>query len=94
MIETDYGRTIESYTGPIELDGQQNTVDFLRFGRLGLYYLTMDGTRAGYWMAKERRWESLPDSYRSSILQGLRIAKKQAAPDLLKLPVTAPETIQ
>ena len=94
VIETDYGRTIENYTGTLELDGKQNTVDFLRFGRLGLYYLTLDGNQAGYWMRKEKRWESLPDSYRSSILQGLRIAKKQAAPDLLKLPVSAPETIQ
>jgi len=94
MIETDYGRTIESYTGRLELEDKQNTVDFLRFGRLGLYYLSLDGNQAGYWMRKEKRWETLPDSYRSSILQGLRIAKKQAAPDLLKLPVSAPEAIQ
>lgn len=94
MIETDYGRTIESYTGTLELDGKNNTVDFLRFGRLGLYYLTLDGSQAGYWMRKEKRWETLSDSYRSSILQGLRIAKKQTAPDLLKLPVSAPEAVQ
>jgi len=94
MIETDYGRTIESYTGSVALEGKLNTVDFLRFGRLGLYYLTLDGNQAGYWMRKEKRWETLPDSYRSSILQGLRIAKKQAAPDLLKLPVSAPEAVQ
>jgi hypothetical protein len=94
MIETDYGRTIESYTGTLELDGKQNTVDFLRFGRLGLYYLTLDGNQAGYWERKEKRWETLSDSYRSSILKGLRIAKKQAAPDLLKLPVSAPEVVK
>ncbi len=94
MIETDYGRTIESYTGTMQVDDKKNTVDFLRFGRLGLYYLTLDGDQAGYWMRKEKRWETLPDSYRSSILQGLRIAKKQAAPDLLRLPVSAPEVVQ
>lgn len=94
MIETDYGRTIESYTGTLEMDDKKSTVDFLRFGRLGLYYLTLDGDQAGYWMRNDKRWEILPDSYRSSILQGLRIAKKQAAPDLLRLPVSAPEVLQ
>ncbi len=94
MVETDYGRTIESYTGTLQKEGKQSTVDFLRFGRLGLYYLSLDGAEAGYWMRNEKRWGILPDSYRSSILQGLRIAKKQAAPDLLKLPVSAPEVIQ
>lgn len=94
MVETDYGRTIESYTATLDLEGKPSTVDFLRFGRLGLYYLTLDGSQAGYWMAKEKRWETLPDSYRSSILQGIRIAKKQAAPDLLKLPVSAPEAVK
>lgn len=94
MIETDYGRTIESYTDTLELEGKKNTVEILRFGRLGLFYLTLDGDQAGYWMRKDKRWETLPDSYRSSILQGLRIAKKQAAPDLLKLPVSAPEVLE
>ena len=69
-------------------------MDFLRLGRLGLYYLTLDESEAGYWDKREQRWQVLDDSYRSAILQGLRIAKKQAAPDLLQLPVSAPEQAQ
>jgi len=35
----------------------------------------------------------LTDDYNRSIAQGILIAKKQAPPDLIKLPVTAPEEI-
>ncbi|KFI23881.1 energy transducer TonB [Nitrosococcus oceani] len=91
LVEVEYGRTLEAYTGPQQVAGETRSVDFLRFGRLGFYYLTLDGDEAGSWNRQEKRWEKLPESYRSTIEQGIRIAKKQAAPDLLKLPVSAPE---
>lgn len=94
MVETDYGRTIEAYKGDLDLDGKKRTVEFLRFGRLGFYYLTLDNSQAGYWDRDKKDWQVLPDAYRSAISQGLKIAQKQAAPDLLKLPVAAPEAVQ
>lgn len=94
MVETEYGRTIEAYSGDLKRGGINHTVDFLRLGRMGLFYLTLDESEAGLWNKQERRWQILDDSYRSAIRQGLRIAKKQAAPDLLQLPVTAPEQVQ
>lgn len=94
MVETEYGRTIEAYSGDLKRQDSNQTVDFLRLGRMGLYYLTLDEGEAGYWNKQERRWQVLDDRYRSAIAQGLRIAKKQAAPDLLQLPVNAPEQLQ
>ncbi|MGH8580915.1 MAG: DUF3450 domain-containing protein [Gammaproteobacteria bacterium] len=89
QVETEYGRTIEAYRG--DLKGKNQTVDFLRFGRLGLYYLTLDRREVGYWNKHGKAWAALPLEYRNAIEQGLRIARKQAAPDLLKLPVPSPE---
>ena len=94
MVETEYGRTIESYSADLKRGDGNQTVDFLRLGRTELYYLTLDESEAGYWNKRERRWQVLEDRYRSAILQGIRIAKKQAAPDLLQLPVDAPEAMQ
>jgi len=94
LVETDYGRTIESYSGTLKSDHKKVTVDFLRLGRLGLYYLSLDESEAGYWDKQENKWQVLPDDYRSAISQGIRIAKKQAAPDLLQLPLPAPESVQ
>ena len=88
QIENDYGNTIEAYRANIELAGEISSVDFLRLGRVALYYQRLDGSETGYWNNTEKRWETLPAEYRNSIRQGLRIARKEAAPDLLTLPVS------
>lgn len=90
-VEMDYGRTIEAYNGLLTLDGQEREVDFLRIGRTVLAYQTSDGSQQGVWSKKARDWEALPSSYRSQITNGLRMAKKQAAPNLLTLPVALTE---
>ena len=48
QIELEYGHTIEAYEGEIDLQGEVLTVNFLRFGRLGLYYMTLDGQEIGF----------------------------------------------
>ncbi len=90
QIENDYGRTIESYKGPLDIGGQTRRVEFLRIGRVSYMYQTEDGTISGVWDQDARRWEEA-DSYKNEIRAGLKIAKKQVAPDLLLLPVSAPE---
>jgi len=89
LIETDFGRTTETYAGNLNIDGGDTQVDFLRVGRILLAYQTRDRARSGFWNKQSQQWEQLPDSYRNDITQGLRIARKQAAPDLLRLPVPA-----
>ncbi len=93
QIENDYGRTIEAYKGEIDDAGSSRTVDFLRIGRVALLYQTLDGSETGSWDAKQRAWTPASD-YKSGVRQGLRIARKQAAPDLLRLPVPAAEALQ
>jgi len=89
QIENEYGRTIEAYRDTIEIDGRETTVDFLRFGRIALVYQSLDQTMSGVWDQKNRTWKVLDDSYRSAIRDGLRIARKQSAPDLIRLPLPA-----
>jgi len=90
QIENDYGRTIEAYRAGIEIDGQERQVEFLRIGRVAYMYQTEDGKISGVWDQSARRWENA-DNYKNEIRAGLKIAKKQVAPNLLLLPVSAPE---
>ena len=90
QIENDYGRTIEAYSGILDIGGESRKVDFLRVGRVSLMYQTQDGVLSGVWDQSARRWEEA-DGYKNQIRAGLKIAKKQVAPDLLLLPVPAPE---
>lgn len=91
LVEAEFGRTIEAYRGELEQGSDTRTVDFLRFGRVGLFYQTLDAQETGRWNVRQGRWEVLSDSYRKSVRDGLRIARKQAPPSLLALPFNAPE---
>lgn len=91
QIENEYGKTIEAYRGELMRNNVASTVDFLRLGRLALYYQSLDGSESGYWDRKNKQWEPLSADSRNAIRHGLRIARKEAAPDLLTLPVPAVE---
>lgn len=90
-IESDYGRFIEAYRDTLEVDGQAREVNILRIGRTSLIYQTTDTEMSGAWNPIEGRWVVLDDSYRNQILKGLRIARNQAAKDIMFVPVQAPE---
>jgi hypothetical protein len=89
QIEIEYGRTIEAYNDTITVDGEEYTVEILRVGRLLMTFQTSDGELSGIWNKHSKAWRKLPSEYNRSINQGLLIAKKQAPPELIKLPVTA-----
>ncbi|MFY0992485.1 DUF3450 domain-containing protein [Halomonas sp. C05BenzN] len=90
--ELDYGRELDAWRGYLTRDETRREVDYLRLGRIGLYYLTPDGRGGGVWLADENRWRPLDDDERSEVRKGLRIARDQRAPALLELPVSQPLT--
>lgn len=90
VVEAEYGKTIEAYQGEVDMNGEPHAVDFLRIGRVGLYYQTLDGNQSGRWDEASGQWVTLPSSFRTAIRDGLRVARKQAPPELLQLPITAP----
>ena len=91
QIENDYGRTIEAYTDTLDIDGATKKVNFLRIGRIALIYQTEDGKESGVWDQQAGAWQALGNEYKNQIKFGLQIARKQVAPDLVLLPVSAPE---
>ncbi len=91
QVENEYGRTIEAYRDTVTIEGQAREVDLLRIGRIGLYYLTPNGGRAAAWDPITGGWVALDvGRYRAALGHGLRLARKQVAPDLLVLPLPAP----
>ena len=84
QVEMEYGRTLESYEGKVG----EKTVQFLRTGRVALLYQTLDGKETGYWDVDSKSWK-VDNSYNEAILAGLKVAKKQAAPDFIRVPVPA-----
>ena len=92
QIENDYGRTIEAYRGTLEAGGGAREVNFLRVGRVALLYQTDGGNLTGAWNREAGQWQTLaPETYKQDVSKGLRVARKQVAPNLLVLPVSAPK---
>lgn len=90
QAEAEYGRTMGTYRGEIEMDASPRLVEFLRVGRTMLFYLTPDDARAGYWDRDSSSWQPLPDRYRGPIREGIRVAEDVAAPQLIEVAVPAP----
>lgn len=90
-IENEYGRTIEAYQGTLP-DGR--TVEFFRFGRIGLYYQTLDGKEAGRYNPQTKTYDVMGSNDRGELAKAIRIARKETVPDLIALPLEAPKAAQ
>lgn len=86
QVEVEYGRTIEAYQGKVG----EKTVDFLRLGRVALLYQSLDSDETAYWDIDKKEWV-VDGDYRQYVKDGLKVARKQGAPDLLIAPVPAPK---
>lgn len=87
QIESDYGRTLEVWRDSLSRDGQELSVDFLRLGRLMLYYQTPDGRETGWWNTQTQTWHILDGSARRPVSKAIAIARQQKSADWLTLPI-------
>lgn len=87
QIEAEYGRTLEAWTGTLVQSAAEREVTFLRLGRVGLYYQTLDGEESGRWSREQEGWVKLDDQFNWSIRKGISVARQQSVPELLELPL-------
>ena len=92
QIENDYGRAVDTYRSTVDIDGETKTVDFLKVGRVAFMYVTLDGSEAGVWNSDAKQWEDA-SAYTAGVKQALKMARKQAAFDLVTLPIAAPQEV-
>ena len=91
QIENEYGRTMEAHSRTVTIDGTERIVDVLKMGRVALVYQTSDGEETGMWDQQERRWHAISEEFATPVRNGIRMARKQLAPNMLILPIRAPE---
>ena len=91
--ELEYGRTIEAYSGRLGTGPDARTVEFARLGRVTLLYRTHDGSETGYWDAQKKDWVQ-DASLRGAVEEALRRAKDDGPPELLTVPVPAPQEVR
>lgn len=87
-IEYSYARTLEAYRATLK---DEKTVDFLRLGRVALFYQTLDAQESGMYDLETGGWIKLENEYNAAITQALKMARKKTAPDFLTLPLPTPK---
>jgi hypothetical protein len=93
QIELEYGRTVDAYEGRLGTGADARTVEFAQIGRISLMYRTLDGSETGYWDASQKTWV-VDNSYREAVEEAIRVARRDGAPDLLTVPVPAPQEVR
>lgn len=87
QIEAEYGQSIEAYEAQVSINGADITVDLLRIGRVGLFFMSLDRTQAGIWNKVSKNWTALEPEHFDELEYALRVAREQAPPNLIELPL-------
>lgn len=86
-IEVSYGQGVDSYEGA-HPTRPGNVVNFIRFGRTSLVYVTKDETEIAKYNLEDGGWQVLDGADALAMRQAIRIAKGEAAPGIVYAPVT------
>ncbi len=90
-IESEYSATLEQFDGVLTIEGQQRQGAFLRIGRVALLFQTADQSITEVWSKTDKQWRTVAaGDYRRAVADAIRMAKKQAPLDMIKLPLPAP----
>lgn len=87
-IEVSYGQGIDSYEGA-HPSRPGNVVNFLRFGRTSLVYMTKDESEIARYNTENGSWDVLNGADALAMRQAIRVSKGEAAPAIVYAPVTA-----
>ncbi|MBN1906356.1 MAG: DUF3450 domain-containing protein [Deltaproteobacteria bacterium] len=88
-IEANYGKDVGTSDVTLTLDGKDTEVTLLRFGRVAMFYTSMDGKRVGMWNDHERKWEPLPKNHERDISRAMQMARRERTIGLINIPAGA-----
>lgn len=94
QAEMDYGVALNAYQGDLTIDGDTVAVDFFHLGRVAFLAQSLDQRNAWRWDNEAREWVSLDGSYLNPLTQAIRMARNQTQYDVVRLPVSAPESAE
>ena len=91
QTENTYGRTLGAYATETDLNGQTTSLSVLRIGRVALLAETLDRKDVLRWDVSSRSWKPLDKRFLPEVERGLKMARKQMAPELLRIPLVKTE---
>lgn len=93
-IETEYSRNSLVYEDTLNIGGMDKQVNMLMVGRIALVYQTKDKKLTGAWDQDTRSWVELDSGkYANAVSNAVKTADG-GAPEMMRLPIPAPEAVQ
>lgn len=89
QIEAEYGRTVKATDETLNLNGKDTQVVIFRLGRVGMYYISLDGQETGRWNQETMQWEKLPKKMNRNIRRAADIAAGKQIVEIIDLPLRA-----
>jgi hypothetical protein len=87
QIEAEYGRMVESIDETLNLNGEETQVTVFRLGRVGMYYISLDGQETGRWNQETKQWKILPEKMNRNIRRAADIAAGKRIVEIVDLPL-------
>lgn len=84
-----YGNELISWKAHLDKDANSQTVAFLRLGRIGLYYQTLDGSKSAWWDDNNKRWNTLGDNHNRLLSKAIKQISAKSTPSFITLPLAA-----
>jgi hypothetical protein len=95
QAEGAYGRSLETYTETMEVNGVEQEVTLTRIGRIMLAYQTADRTTTAVWDKETDQWVELSaGEYRTSLTRAMNVANGSLNAELINIPIAAPVAAQ
>ncbi len=86
-IEANYGKEVGTSDVTLMIDRKETEVTTLRFGRVSMFYISLDGKKIGWWNTSTRTWEPLPKNFEREINRALQMARRERTIGLINIPV-------
>lgn len=87
QVEAEYGRSVETTSEILQLNGSPVQVDVFRLGRLALFYRSQDNAQAGVWDRKSASWRPLDSAFAGEMKKAGEMATRKRAVEMLDLPI-------
>ncbi|WP_084631401.1 DUF3450 domain-containing protein [Ferrimonas senticii] len=94
QIENEYGNKMNAYEGKLAIDGKEIVVDFFHLGRVVFLAQSLDQKHAWVWDNDSRNWTAMSDDSMRNVSTAIKMARRQAAPDLFRVPVKTAESAE
>jgi hypothetical protein len=95
QIETEYGKVLDaSEETTLKIEGVDTEIVILRLGRVGMYYMSLDEKKSGFYSRITGTWEPLPESMKQEIKRSLKIGRREQVAEIVNLPLGELEDVR